>query len=149
LPTETLSSWRIYVLRFFLLHFPDCEYLRLDECWSNELERVWKEEVVTCSMFNDPEFVWRKEEHRGRPEDHVCPKRDSNRCHLQYKSGILSVTTLLEKLVFGQLVANIPRIFGTRRFVPVFTGSRRWTVLWDRLIQSAYLHSRYFWRRSL
>ena len=37
------------------------------------MERVWKEAVVTCSMFNDPAFVWRKEKTRGRPKDNVCP----------------------------------------------------------------------------
>jgi len=80
----------------------DFEYLWLDDCWSNELERVWKEAVVTCSVFNplnaklnhnchllallgthpilhvsrirvnDPSFVWRKEKNRGNPKDNVC-----------------------------------------------------------------------------
>jgi hypothetical protein len=62
-------------------------------------------------MFNDPAFARRNEKSHGRPEDNVCPSRDSNRSSPQYKPGVLLVTTLLEKLVFAQLVKNIPRIF--------------------------------------
>ena len=133
-----------------LSNISEFEYLWSDDCWSNELERVWKEAVVTCSVFNDSAFVWRKEKTRGNPKDNVCPNWDSNRSPPKYKSGILSVTTFLEKLVFGQLVAKIPPppCFGTRRLNAVFTRAYRSSVLWARWIQSALLHSCYCWRRS-
>jgi len=62
--------WIYFTTLFSISGF---EYLWLGDCWSNEMERVWKEAVVTCSMFNDPAFVWRKEKTRGRPKDNVCP----------------------------------------------------------------------------
>jgi len=42
-----------------------------------------------------------------------------------------------------------PPSFGTRRFNAVFTRPHRWTVLWARWIQFAFLHSYYCWRRSI
>ena len=74
-PAETKYLENLCFVIYFttLSSLSDFEYLWLDDCWSDELERIWKEAVLTCSVFNDLAFVWRKKKIRGRPKDSVCP----------------------------------------------------------------------------
>jgi len=42
--------------------------------------------------------------------------------------------TLLEKLTFTQLVKIFSAFYKTRKFITVFTRTRRWTLSWQRSI---------------
>jgi hypothetical protein len=61
--------------------------------------------------------------------------------------GILRLTyqltpwsRVVEKLIVAQLV-ELPAIYGTRRFITLFTRARHWSVSWDKSIQSTPYHS--------
>jgi hypothetical protein len=43
---------------------------------------------------------------------------------------------LLEKLPIVQLLRNFPALYGTRRFITVFTRALHWSLFWARSIQS-------------
>jgi hypothetical protein len=47
-----------------------------------------------------------------------------------------SVLLLLEKLTVAHLVKKFPSVYGTRKFITVFTTTRHWSLSWARCIQS-------------
>jgi hypothetical protein len=47
---------------------------------------------------------------------------------------------LIEKPHFLQLLKNFPALYGTKRFITVFTGTFHWSLFWARSIQSIPPH---------
>jgi hypothetical protein len=47
---------------------------------------------------------------------------------------------LIKNPAVAQLLENFPTFYGTRRFITVYTGARKWPLFWARLIHSITPH---------
>jgi hypothetical protein len=56
-------------------------------------------------------------------------------------SHFMELRALLEKPPVVQLFKNVPALYGTRRFITVFTRALHWSLSWDRSIQSIPSHT--------